>query len=101
MDANTEDAKQTYFASAQNVAERNQYYTDRKNILDGVDLTPEMLDKARELGLHRHLEEADVRATPFPVATYDVVVCSLVDEHVPELSGLYAEARRRGASSVD
>jgi len=62
--------------------------------IDGVDLTPEMLDRARELRLHRHLEEADVRATPLPANAYDVAVCSLVDEHLPELYRLYAEARR-------
>ena len=62
--------------------------------IDGVDLTPEMLERARELGLHRRLYEADVRATPLPSATYDVAVCSLVDEHLPELRELYAEARR-------
>jgi SAM-dependent methyltransferase len=62
--------------------------------IDGVDLTPEMLNRARERGLHRHLEEADVRGTPLPAATYDVAVCSLVDEHLPELYELYAEARR-------
>jgi len=63
-------------------------------VIDGVDVTPEMLDRARELSLYRHLEEADVRATPLPAATYDVAVCSLVDEHLPELHALYAEARR-------
>ena len=62
--------------------------------IDGVDLTPEMLDRAHELSLHRCLAEADVRATPLPSATYDVAVCSLVDEHLPELHELYAEARR-------
>ena len=62
--------------------------------IDGVDLTPEMLSRARDLGLHRRLDEADVRATPLPAATYDVAVCSLVDEHLPELRELYAEARR-------
>ncbi len=62
--------------------------------IDGVDLTPEMLDKARERGLHRRLDEADVRATPLPTAAYDIAVCALVDEHLPELDGLYAEARR-------
>jgi SAM-dependent methyltransferase len=62
--------------------------------IDGVDLTPEMLDRARSLSLHRRLEEADVRATPFPAASYDLAVCSLVDEHLPELHALYAEARR-------
>jgi SAM-dependent methyltransferase len=62
--------------------------------IDGVDLTPEMLDRARGQRLHRRLEEADVRATPLPSATYDVAVCSLVDEHLPELHALYAEAHR-------
>jgi SAM-dependent methyltransferase len=71
--------------------------------IDGVDLTPEMLDRARALAVHRRLEEADVRATPLPAATYDLVVCSLVDEHLPELHALYAEARRllvRGGAFV-
>ncbi len=71
--------------------------------IDGVDLTPQMLDRARALTLHRRLEEADVRATPLPAATYDLVVCSLVDEHLPELHALYAEARRllvRGGAFV-
>jgi SAM-dependent methyltransferase len=71
--------------------------------IDGVDLTPEMLSRARELSLHRRLEEADVRATPLPAGSYDAAVCSLVDEHLPELHELYAEARRllaRGGSFV-
>jgi SAM-dependent methyltransferase len=62
--------------------------------IDGVDLTPGMWDRARQQSLHRRLEEADVRATPLPAAAYDVAVCSLVDEHLPELHELYAEARR-------
>ena len=62
--------------------------------IDGVDVTPEMLDTARGHGLHRRLEEADVRATGLPGAAYDIAICSLVDEHLPELGGLYREARR-------
>ena len=62
--------------------------------IDGVDVTPEMLDKARGRGFHRRLEEADVRATGLPGAAYDIAICSLVDEHLPELGGLYREARR-------
>ena len=62
--------------------------------IDGVDVTPEMLDKARGLGLHRRLVEADVRATGLQAAAYDIAICSLVDEHLPELGGLYREARR-------
>ena len=62
--------------------------------VDGVDLTPEMLEKARGLGIHRRLDEADVRATPLGTGAYRIVVCALVDEHLPELQELYREARR-------
>jgi SAM-dependent methyltransferase len=62
--------------------------------IDGVDLTPEMLDVARGRGLHRRLLVGDVRATKLPTGGYDLVVCSLVDEHLPELRGLYHEAGR-------
>jgi SAM-dependent methyltransferase len=62
--------------------------------IDGVDVTPEMLEVARVRGLHRRLELADVRRTGLPAGAYDLVVCALVDEHLPELHGLYSEARR-------
>lgn len=62
--------------------------------IDGVDLTPEMLSTARERGLHRRLEEADVRSTPLSTGAYDIAICSLVDEHLPELGALYREGRR-------
>ena len=62
--------------------------------IDGVDLTPEMLEVARRRGLHRRLAIAHVANTPLPSGGYDVVVCSLVDEHLPELDSLYREARR-------
>jgi SAM-dependent methyltransferase len=63
-------------------------------LVDGVDVTPEMLDSARAKGLYAQLVERDVRATGLPAGAYDAVVCSLVDEHLPELTALYAEARR-------
>jgi SAM-dependent methyltransferase len=62
--------------------------------IDGVDVTPAMLDLARRRGVHDRLVEADVRATGLPSAAYDLVVCVLVDEHLPELAPLYAEGRR-------
>jgi SAM-dependent methyltransferase len=62
--------------------------------IDGVDVTPEMLERARRRGCHRRLKEADVRATGLSDAAYDLVICSLVDEHLPELGELYREARR-------
>jgi SAM-dependent methyltransferase len=62
--------------------------------IDGVDLTPEMLERARVRGVHRRLLEGDVAATGLASRSYDLVVCSLVDEHLPTLGPLYAEARR-------
>lgn len=63
-------------------------------VIDGVDVTPEMLDQANERGHHRRVIEADVRSTGLPADAYELAVCSLVDEHLPELDGLYFEARR-------
>jgi SAM-dependent methyltransferase len=62
--------------------------------IDGVDLTPEMLEVARVRGLHERLVEADVADTGLEAAAYDLVIASLVDEHLPALEPLYAEAGR-------
>ena len=60
--------------------------------IDGVDLTPEMLEVARRRGAHRRLVEADVAATGLEDEAYDLVVTSLVDEHLADLR----PALRRG-----
>ena len=62
--------------------------------VDGVDVTPAMLERARARGMHDRLVEGDVRQSGLPGGAYDLVVCVLVDEHLPELAGLYAEAGR-------
>ena len=62
-------------------------------VIDGVDLTPEMLEVARRRGAHDRLREGDVADTGLPRAAYDLVVASLVDEHLPDLTPLYEEAR--------
>jgi SAM-dependent methyltransferase len=62
--------------------------------IDGVDLTPEMLERARERGVHDTLREGDVAATGLEGGAYDLVVTSLVDEHLESLAPLYAEAFR-------
>jgi SAM-dependent methyltransferase len=53
-----------------------------------------MLAVARERGVHRRLVEAEVTATGLPDQAYDLVVTSLVDEHLADLRPLYAEAYR-------
>jgi SAM-dependent methyltransferase len=62
--------------------------------LDGVDVTPEMLSKARDRGLYNHLLEADIRQTSLPARAYDVATMVLADEHLASLDPLYAEAAR-------
>ena len=53
-----------------------------------------MLEIARSRGLHERLIHADVARTGLDGGAYDLVVASLVDEHLPALGPLYAEARR-------
>lgn len=65
--------------------------------IDGVDVTPEMLAAARERGAHTRLFEADVTATGLEGGAYDLVIASLVDEHLEELGPLYREAFRLAA----
>ena len=62
--------------------------------IDGIDLTPEMLEVARERGAHDTLREADVASTGLESGAYDLAVASLVDEHLPTLGALYGEAFR-------
>jgi SAM-dependent methyltransferase len=63
-------------------------------IIDGVDLTAEMLEMARARGIYRQLWLGDLRATPFEAAQYDLVTEVLADEHLPEVAPLYQEAAR-------
>ena len=62
--------------------------------VDGVDVTPEMLEVARRKGVYRALRVADVSCTGLPAETYDLCVQSLADEHLPDLRPLYREAAR-------
>lgn len=62
--------------------------------LDGVDLTPEMLDIARAKAIYRTLYTADITDTKLPAETYDLCIQSLADEHLPELLPLYREVAR-------
>ena len=62
--------------------------------VDRVDLTPEMLEKARSLGVYRTLLEEDVRATSLPTGEADLVVSCLVVGHLPALGPAYEEVDR-------
>ena len=63
-------------------------------VIDGVDLTPEMLDQARERQVYDSLRLSDVCASGLPSASYDLIAAVLVDEHLSDLGLLYAEAAR-------
>src|SRR5262249_49762686 len=63
-------------------------------VIDGVDLTPEMLEEARHKGVYHTLHLADVSNTGLPAATYDLCIQSLADEHLSDLRPLYQEAAR-------
>ena len=62
--------------------------------IDGLDLTPEMLEAARHRAGYEHLVIADMRATPLVGDGYDLAVEVLACEHVPDLAPLYREAAR-------
>jgi SAM-dependent methyltransferase len=65
--------------------------------IDGVDVTPEMLDRARARGVFGELRCADVAATGLPGGAYDLVTTCLVDEHLADLAPIYCEAARLAA----
>ena len=62
--------------------------------IDGVDITPEMLDTAHSKGIYRTLQLGDVASTGLPAGAYDLCIQSLADEHLPDLRPLYLEAAR-------
>lgn len=62
--------------------------------VDAVDLTPEMLERARRRGVYRRLVLADVASTGLPDSTYDLCTQALADEHLAEIGPLYREAAR-------
>ena len=62
--------------------------------IDGIDITPEMLQAAKSKGVYRALHLADVSNTRLPANSYDLCIQSLADEHLPELEPLYREASR-------
>jgi SAM-dependent methyltransferase len=62
--------------------------------VDGVDLSPGMLEAARARGVYASLREGEVGDTGLAGGAYDLVVSCLVDEHLADLRPLYAEAAR-------
>ena len=65
--------------------------------IEGIDVSEGMLLRARQRGVHTTLTHGHVCDTGFPSATFDLVISSLVDEHLPDLAPFYTEARRLAA----
>lgn len=63
-------------------------------VIDGIDLTPEMLEVARRRDIYRDLFIADVSNTGLPTESYDLCIQSLADEHLADLGPLYREVAR-------
>ncbi|ANY06970.1 class I SAM-dependent DNA methyltransferase [Pseudonocardia sp. HH130630-07] len=72
--------------------------------IDGIDLSPGMLERARATGAYRELREADLTAAlELPDDRYDVVVCvgTLTHAHVgPAAIGEFARVVRPGGYVV-
>ncbi|MET0274559.1 MAG: methyltransferase domain-containing protein [Phenylobacterium sp.] len=62
--------------------------------VDGLDLTPAMLERAKAKAIYHRLTLGDVGATGLPDAGYDLATMLLADEHLADLEPVYREAAR-------
>lgn len=63
-------------------------------VIDGVDITAEMLARAEARGIYRTLLREDLCATSLPDAHADLIVNCLAIGHVPDLAPAYREVDR-------
>lgn len=71
-----------------------RHLVDMGHDVVGVDLTPEMLSRARAAVPEAVFLEADLLAIPADDAGFDLVVCGLALAHVADLRGAIAELAR-------
>ncbi len=62
--------------------------------VSGIDLTPEMLERARMNVPEASFAVADLRELPFPDHSFELVVCGLALAHLPALEGAINEMAR-------
>ena len=71
-------------------------FASQVDILDGVDLSPRMLNRARAKGLYRELREADITAMPdMATAQYGMVLAADVLNYLGDLETVLAMIRSR------
>jgi SAM-dependent methyltransferase len=62
--------------------------------IDGLDITPEMLEVAARKRVYSRLIYSDMRTTTLENGVFDLVSSVLADEHIPDLAPLYSEVAR-------
>lgn len=62
--------------------------------VSGIDLTPEMLERARVNVPAATFAVADLRELPFPDESFELAACGLALAHLPSLDGAVAELAR-------
>lgn len=63
-------------------------------IIDGIDLTPEMLERAKAKGVYENVWRRDISDTGLEGDAFDIATMSLADEHVEALEPIYKEVAR-------
>jgi len=67
--------------------------------IDGLDITPKMVEYAKQREIYQALTIGTVENTMLGSGGYDLIVMCLVDEHMADLTGVYAEARRLSSNN--
>ncbi|WP_073954959.1 class I SAM-dependent methyltransferase [Thalassospira sp. TSL5-1] len=71
-------------------------FAGQVDILDGVDLSPRMLNRARAKGVYRDLREADITAMPdMATAQYGMVIAADVLNYLGDLEAVLGMIRSR------
>ena len=66
----------------------------RGHEVTGIDATPEMLARAQAKVPAAHFQTGDITALPLPDDSFDLAVCALALDHVPDLGRPIAELAR-------
>lgn len=66
----------------------------RIKVIDGVDVSPQMLALARKKTVYRNVITENITSTSLPASRYDLAVNVLAVCHLPRLDQFYAEVRR-------